>query len=115
MTVLRRNSVYKMNCENAANGLDLLKDINDQSVATVFLDPQYRGILDKLKYGNEGRTRNRQRCTLQQMNDETIKAFVKQIDRVLRKSGHLFLWVDKFHLCQGVENWMETLRSTLLT
>ena len=61
MTVLRRNSVYKMNCENAANGLDLLKDINDQSVATVFLDPQYRmcGMKRLSKYTH---TVNRLNC-----------------------------------------------------
>ena len=31
--------------------------------------------------------------------------FIKEIDRTLKKSGHLFLWVDKFHLCQGVLEW----------
>lgn len=29
------------------------------------------------------------------------------MDRVLIPTGHLFLWVDKFHLCQGISNWIE--------
>ena len=94
-----------MNHRNLADGLKLLGDINDQSIATAFFDPQYRGVLDKLKYGNEGQTRGKERSDLQQMDEETIVKFIKEIDRVLRESGHLFLWVDKFHLCQGVRNW----------
>ena len=43
------------------------------------------------------------------MNEDTIKCFIKEIDRVLSPSGHLFLWVDKFHLCQGVLGWFENL------
>jgi site-specific DNA-methyltransferase (adenine-specific) len=26
---------------------------------------------------------------------------------VLKNSGHLFLWVDKYHLCNGVQSWLE--------
>lgn len=71
----------------------------------VFFDPQYRGVLDKLKYGNEGKGRGKARCELEQMDEETIINFIEEIDRVLKNSGHLFLWVDKFHLCQGVLSW----------
>lgn len=35
-----------------------------------------------------------------------LKKFIKEIDRVLQKSGHLFLWVDKYHLCQGTLPWI---------
>ena len=42
-----------------------------------------------------------------QMSDALIGDFVRGIDRVLVPSGHLFLWVDKFHLCQGVRPWLE--------
>lgn len=106
MKVLKNNSTYQLNCKNIANGLDLLKDINDETIAVAFLDPQYRGVLDKLKYGNEGQGRGKARCELQQMDEKTIIKFINEIDRVLQKSGHLFLWVDKFHLCQGVLNWI---------
>lgn len=106
MKVLKNNSTYQLNCKNIANGLDLLKDINDETIAVAFLDPQYRGVLDKLKYGNEGQGRGKARCELQQMDEKTIIKFINEIDRVLQKSGHLFLWVDKFHLCQGVLDWI---------
>lgn len=105
MNVLKENSEFRMNYKNLADGLKLLGDINDGSIATVFFDPQYRGILDKMKYGNEGVSRGQARCSLQQMDEETIITFIKEIDRVLQESGHLFLWVDKFHLCQGVLSW----------
>lgn len=102
--VLKTN-IYAINKENLADGLDLLTDINDKSIATAFFDPQYRGVLDKLKYGNEGATRGKARCELQQMREDTIINFINEPDRVLKDSGHLFLWVDKFHLCQGVLDW----------
>lgn len=74
------------------------------SVSCCFFDPQYRGVLDKMKYGNEG---NRQiiRSQLTQMGEELIVDFIKHIDRLLQPSGHLFLWVDKFHLCTGINAW----------
>ena len=102
---LLKSSTYAINKKNKANGLDLLADINDKTVATAFFDPQYRGVLDKLKYGNEGKARGKERCKLTQMDEDTIVTFIKEIDRVLKDSGHLFLWVDKFHLCQGVLDW----------
>lgn len=98
MSLLKTNT-YAINKKNKANGLDLLADINDKTIATVFFDPQYRGVLDKLKYGNEGQARDKARCELTQMDEDTIVNFIKEIDRVLKNSGHLFLWVDKFHLC----------------
>ena len=103
---LLKSDTYAVNKKNRANGLDLLMDINDNTVAVAFFDPQYRGVLDKLKYGNEGQARGKVRCELKQMDEYTIVNFIKEIDRVLKDSGHLFLWVDKFHLCQGVLDWL---------
>lgn len=102
---LLRSDKYAINKKNKADGLDLLANINDNTVATAFFDPQYRGVLDKLKYGNEGQSRGKARCDLQQMDEDTIIKFIKEINRVLKDSGHLFLWVDKFHLCQGTLEW----------
>ena len=101
--VLKTNT-YCMNKKNKADGLRLLADIRDESIKTVFFDPQYRGLLDNLKYGNEGE-RQKERCSLPQMDEDTIIQFINNIDRVLVKSGHLFLWVDKYHLCEGVKDW----------
>lgn len=106
MIVLKENSAYQLNHKNLADGLNLLADVNDKVIATAFFDPQYRGVLDKLKYGNEGQQRGKARSELKQMSEETIISFINEIDRVLKESGHLFLWVDKFHLCQGVLDWV---------
>ena len=104
--VLKTNT-YAMNKKHLTDGLKLLADINDKSVKVSFFDPQYRGILDKLHYGNEGQQRGQGRCSLHQMSEETIVDFINGIDRALVDSGHLFLWVDKFHLCQSVLSWFE--------
>lgn len=102
-----KSDMYKFNKQQIANGLDLLSTICDKSVAVCFFDPQYRGLLDKLKYGNEGSKENA-RCNLTQMNEETIIKFIKEMDRVLKDSGHLFLWVDKYHLNEGdVKRWID--------
>lgn len=108
MEEILRSNTYKMNKKNLADGIDLLGDINDCSIAAAFFDPQYRGVLDKLKYGNEGKQRGKARSNLTQMDEDTIKKFIVEINRVLQASGHLFLWVDKFHLCQGVLDWFES-------
>ena len=94
-----------LNYKNKIDGLVLLKGIDTESVKVAFFDPQYRGVLDKLSYGNEGVGRGKARCSLQQMDLGTIIKFINEINRVLLPSGHLFLWVDKFHLCQGVLEW----------
>lgn len=96
---------YSLNKKNKADGLDLLATLNDKTIAAVFFDPQYRGILDKLNYGNEGKLRGKARCSLTQMPEEVIISFINEISRVLKDSGHLFLWIDKYHLCQGVLSW----------
>ncbi len=98
---------YKINQKNKTDGLALLGTLQDGSIATSFFDPQYRGVLDKMKYGNEGKSRGKARCSLTQMDENTIISFIKEISRVLKPSGHLFLWVDKFHLCQGIQEWLK--------
>ena len=69
-----------VNKKNKMNGLDLLKQIKDETLKVIFFDPQYRGILDKMSYGNEGVKRGKERSELPQMTEETIKEFVKNID-----------------------------------
>jgi len=91
---------------NAMDGITFLKMLPDDGVPAVFFDPQYRGVMDKLDYGNEG-SRQKERAELSQMNDETISTFINEIGRVLRPSGHLFLWIDKFHLVEGIKGWFQ--------
>lgn len=103
-------SGFRVNRKNTGDGLELLNTIRDESLKAVFFDPQYRGVLDKLKYGNEGKNRGKARAALPQMTEETIIEFLRRINRVLAPSGYLFLWVDKFHLVEGVAPWFESTR-----
>ena len=114
MNILRNGSPFRCNHPNISDGLILLHDILDCSVKTAVFDPQYRGVLDKLKYGNEGVSRGKARSSLPQMNDDTIALFIHEINRVLKPSGHLFLWVDKFHLCMGVHQWLQDTELNLV-
>ncbi len=89
------------------DGLEFLGLLPAGATPVAFFDPQYRGVLDKLRYGNEGKGRGRARCELKQMSEQTIGAFIRGIDRALTASGHLFLWMDKFHLCTGFSGWLD--------
>lgn len=88
------------------DGLQLLEMVPSAAIALCIFDPQYRGVLDKLGYGNEG-DRQKERAQLRQMPEATITRFIAEIDRVLKPSGHLMLWLDKFHLVEGVKVWLK--------
>jgi site-specific DNA-methyltransferase (adenine-specific) len=90
---------------NFCDGRDFLSRLDPGSAACCFFDPQYRGVMDRLNYGNEG-ARQKGRADLAQMPDDMIMEFMAGIDRALKPSGHLFLWIDKFHLCEGVKHWI---------
>jgi len=93
------------NTRNFGCGLNMLRQCGDGLAAAAVFDPQYRGVLDKLALGNEG-ARQKKRALLKQMPEEVIATFLSEIARVLCPSGHLFLWVDKFHLAEGVGPWV---------
>lgn len=99
----------ELNVRHRMDGFDLMGALADDAVPAVFFDPQYRGVLDKLAYGNEGKARGRARASLVQMTEPVILQFLDEIARILRPSGHLFLWTDKFHLCSGCIGWFEQL------
>lgn len=94
----------KIDKRQKMNGLTLLSKVQADSIPLVFFDPQYRTILDKQKYGNEGKNRGKQRSALPQMNEGVIADFLKEIERVLIPSGHLMLWVDKFIIGTGINS-----------
>lgn len=96
---------YPINTKNCADGIALLASIGSATAKAAFFDPQYRGVLDKLSYGNEGESRGQARCNLPQMSEDVIMAMIKDLDRVLLPSGHLFVWIDKYHLCEGIQKW----------
>ncbi len=97
----------KPNARIKMDGLEFLSMLPEDAIPVAFLDPQYRGVLEKLSYGNEGQQRARRRAALAQMPEDVIARFLRGIDRALIPSGHLFLWVDKFHLCQSVQSWLD--------
>ena len=95
-----------LNARLKMNGLSLLEKLPEASFSAAFLDPQYRGVLNKMSYGNEGESRGKARCQLEQMDDETIATFVFGISKALMPTGHLFLWMDKFELLNGFQSWL---------
>jgi site-specific DNA-methyltransferase (adenine-specific) len=110
--ILRSDSI-SVNNPNILDGLALLKSVNAGVITASFFDPQYRGIMEKMKYGNEG-SRQKERADLMQMSEELIGEFIKEINRVLQPSGHLFLWIDKFHLCEGTSGWYKNTRLSIV-
>ena len=97
----------KFNRRLKMDGLRLLAKVPDASIPVAFLDPQYRGILNKMNYGNEGESRGRKRSALAQMEGGVIAEFVREIDRALIPTGHLFLWLDKYELLNGFHRWLD--------
>lgn len=94
--VLRPGSKLKYNYKNLSDGLDLLQDIYDESIKVCFFDPQYRDkCITKTETGNGSSI-----VSLQSMNENVIAEFVKEIGRVLKPLGFLFLWVDDFNSYQ---------------
>ena len=100
-------SSVKLNTRLKMDGLKMLAKIPNEAVPVAFLDPQYRGVLNKMNYGNEGEGRGKKRCALKQMEDNLISSFVREINRVLVPTGHLFLWMDKFELLNGFRTWLD--------
>ena len=89
---------WPVNVANKGDGLQLLKETPSDFTPLVFFDPQYRQVLNKLKYGNES-ARQSARAALPAMTDDVICSFGREIVRVLRPSGYCALWIDKFILC----------------
>lgn len=89
------------------DGLAMMRKLPDGFIPCAFLDPQYRGVLNKLAYGNEGAGRGKGRCSLTQMEDSVITDFLREINRILVPSGHVFLWMDKFELLNGFREWLK--------
>ena len=96
---------FVLDAPNRADGLELLAALPEAGFPLCFFDPQYRGVLDRQRYGNEG-ARQQARAALPQMDEVQITRFVRAVDRVLMPSGHLMLWIDKFHLCTGISAWL---------
>jgi site-specific DNA-methyltransferase (adenine-specific) len=93
-------SRYAYNIAQTGDALDLLRSLPDACTPLVHFDPQYRGTLDRQRYGNEG-ARQSARCALPQMPEEYIDACIREAARVLVPSGYMLLWADTFNLLEG--------------
>ena len=91
------------------DGLKLLCSLPGESIDACVFDPQYRTVMEAMNYGNEG-ARQKGRALLEQMSEETIISFLKEISFALKPSAYLFLWIDKFILCEGThKEWFEDI------
>src|SRR5215475_11359292 len=91
---------FEFNVAQAGNALVLLRSLPAGCTPLVFFDPQHRGVLDKLKFGNEG-ARQKGRAALPAMDEDYIDACCREIGRVLASSAYCFRWVDTFGLCEA--------------
>jgi site-specific DNA-methyltransferase (adenine-specific) len=97
--VLERTA-FSLNTAQQGDALTLLRSLSDGCTPLVFFDPQHRGVLDKLAFGNEG-ARQRERCKLPAMSEGYIDACCREIARVLMPSGYCMRWVDTYGLCEA--------------
>lgn len=91
---------FARNVAQRGDALDLLQSLPDACAALAFFDPQYRGVLDKLAFGNEG-ARQRERCKLPAMGEDYIDSCCREIARVLVPSAYCMRWVDTYGLCEA--------------
>ena len=102
---VRHATMMKMPCfefdvPQRGDALELLRSLQTPCAAVVLFDPQHRGVLDHLKFGNEG-ARQRGRAKLPAMSDDYIDRVCLESARVLKPGGYLMRWVDTFGLCEG--------------
>jgi site-specific DNA-methyltransferase (adenine-specific) len=88
---------FALNVAQAGDALHLLRSLPDACTPLAFFDPQYRGVLDHLKFGNEG-ARQRGRSRLPAMSSKYIDECCREIMCLLVPSGYLMLWSDTFNL-----------------
>jgi site-specific DNA-methyltransferase (adenine-specific) len=91
----------RRNVAQRGDALDLLRALPDRCAALGFFDPQFRELLTRQAYGNEGETRQSERARLPAMSPDYIDAVVCEFARVLAPSAYLMRWTDKFCLCEG--------------
>lgn len=94
-----------LNKPNKLDGLAFLSGVANGIANLAIFDPQYRGGLDKLSYGNEGE-RQRARSKLPSMGDDLINQYVQELERGVKPSSYVCIWCDKFTLGENIwRNW----------
>ena len=97
----RVTNAFIPNVAQMGDALVLLRSLPDSAAALGFFDPQFRELLERQCYGNEGVSRQSERARLPAMTSDYIDAVVHEFGRVLKPSGYLMRWTDKFCLCEG--------------
>lgn len=99
---------FQLDTANKGNGITLLRTLPDNAVKTAFFDPQYPGgVKDWNKLRANKSVIHKRRAELHQMSEATIARFFGELSRVVAPSGHVFLWVDNFHVRNGIGQWLE--------
>jgi site-specific DNA-methyltransferase (adenine-specific) len=91
---------FSPNTIQHGDALTLLRSLSNACTPLVLFDPQFRAMLDKLKFGNEGE-RQRGRARLPAMSENYIDGCCLEIGRVLKPSGYLMRWLDTFGLVEA--------------
>lgn len=99
---------FQLDTANKGNGISLLRTLPDNSVKTGIFDPQYSGGVKDWKALRKSKSViHKRRAELHQMDEATIAKFFRELSRVITPSGHVFLWVDNFHVRNGIGRWLE--------
>jgi site-specific DNA-methyltransferase (adenine-specific) len=99
--MLDRVATFIANVAQTGDALTLLQSLPNASAALGFIDPQFRELLSRQAYGNEGISRQTARARLPAMTPEYITAVTVEFGRVLKPSAYLLRWTDKYVLCEG--------------
>jgi site-specific DNA-methyltransferase (adenine-specific) len=94
-------AAFTLNTAQQGDALALLRSLSDGCASLGFFDPQFRELLNRQKYGNEGVSRQNARARLPAMTEDYIDAVTLEFARVLKPGGYLMRWTDKYCLCEG--------------
>jgi site-specific DNA-methyltransferase (adenine-specific) len=100
--LMHTDQIFERNVAQRGDALELLRSLPDGCARLGFFDPQFRELLERQKYGNEGEQRQSVRAALPAMSANYIDAVVREFARVLAPSGYLMRWCDKFVLCEAL-------------
>ena len=82
---LEKAGEYSLNTKQPGEALELLSNLENNSVSLVFLDPQYEAVRNVLRTD----------YPLYSQSDYQILRILEQIERVLKPSAFCLLWVNK--------------------
>jgi site-specific DNA-methyltransferase (adenine-specific) len=82
---ISRERIFSLNTKQNGEALELLTNLETNSVSLVFLDPQYEPVKNVLSVN----------YPLYSQSDYQILRILEQIERVLKPSSFCLLWVNK--------------------